>query len=86
MAIDIGQIPEGSRVDYDGESRNEDKYVFVVYIVDIMNWKCINEFKNCNHGLQKEGMRDDFQDFGLMFKVDSIHWDGKHGTGTSLGI
>ena len=37
MAIDIGQIPEGSRVDYDGESRNEDKYVFVVYIVDIMN-------------------------------------------------
>ena len=24
MAIAIGQMPEGSRIDYDGESRNED--------------------------------------------------------------
>ena len=36
MAIAIGQMPQGSRIDYDGESRNEDKYVFVVHIVDML--------------------------------------------------
>ena len=44
MAIAIGQMPEGSRIDYDGESRNEAKYVFVVHILDMLLLLLLSHF------------------------------------------
>lgn len=35
VVITIDQISNGSRVDYGGGSENEEKYAFVVHIMDI---------------------------------------------------
>lgn len=37
MVTALDQMSGGSEVDYDGESKNEEKYVFVVHTVDIKN-------------------------------------------------
>lgn len=88
MVIALDQMSGGSEVDYDGESKNEEKYVFVVHTVDIKNWKMYWWFKKLQSWVEKGRNERWLLGFGVEnlcgCLCPSLRW--KVGIGTSLGI
>lgn len=59
MVIAIDQITGDSGIDYGGGSENGEKQVVVIHAVDMKNGKTYRGW--WDHGLKKEGARDDLQ-------------------------